>query len=523
MTGELADADPGEARPRRLGRALSPFNVLVVVVFALQPFVALLAANRTQIHDTGKVVAFALLTAALALVALAAIATVRPRLAPDGLAIAVAIGVLSFFNFSVVMGSNPPSATQAVLQFVFWAILTGAVATLAYRLSRYEAVRRAVAIFGVVFLAVPLLTYVSYRLDRETPTVSVDDADVPELAMTPPNVYWFILDGYGRNDQLDRVLGLDNAEFYGDLEERGFAVSETSTTSYPRTHLSLASTLEMEFVAEPGNDIADEFVTMAPVLKGANATVDRFRAHGYQFIYSDHGSLEWSQCNEPRADLCLPAIEPPRAIDELERSILDLTPLRSLSIFPTSYTEPAQVIDELAAVEDEVEEPFFLIAHVGSPHWPYRFRDDCSTRSVPLDAYRLTYDERREAYETDLRCLNERMLAAIDEIDERDPDAVIIVQSDHGSDFLTDWDVPPDEWSNDSLAERYAALNAMRLPAECDDGPVEGLGLVNTFRLVFACLEGREPDLLPERMFLSPWEQIDEVEEIEPERLETDS
>ena len=42
------------------------------------------------------------------------------------------------------------------------------------------------------------------------------------------------------------------------------------------------------------------------------------------------------------------------------------------------------------------------------------------------------------------------------------------------------------------LQERFGALNAIRLPAPCRGDSIEGEPLVNTFRLVLACL-GDEP------------------------------
>ena len=44
------------------------------------------------------------------------------------------------------------------------------------------------------------------------------------------------------------------------------------------------------------------------------------------------------------------------------------------------------------------------------------------------------------------------------------PDAVIIVQSDHGSKLTFDWSKRYDAWTDANLQERFGALNAMRLP-----------------------------------------------------------
>ena len=60
-----------------------------------------------------------------------------------------------------------------------------------------------------------------------------------------PNVYFIILDAYGRGDMLRKYLNYDNGAFLNALEKRGFVVLEKSQTNYPVTFLSIAATLNM--------------------------------------------------------------------------------------------------------------------------------------------------------------------------------------------------------------------------------------------------------------------------------------
>ena len=50
-------------------------------------------------------------------------------------------------------------------------------------------------------------------------------------------------DRYPSAGTLDREFGMDNRRFYAALRTRGFAVSENAHANYPKTFLSLASTL----------------------------------------------------------------------------------------------------------------------------------------------------------------------------------------------------------------------------------------------------------------------------------------
>ena len=88
-----------------------------------------------------------------------------------------------------------------------------------------------------------------------------------------------------------------------------------------------------------------------------------------------------------------------------------------------------------------------------------------------------------------LQCANRELTELVDRILAKDPDAVILIQGDHGTAFLMDWKLPLKDWSAEGNAERLAALNAMRLPKRCDGMLYPTMSLVNSFRAVFACLE----------------------------------
>jgi hypothetical protein len=50
------------------------------------------------------------------------------------------------------------------------------------------------------------------------------------IAQTP-DVYYIILDGYGRQDVLQREYGFDNSEFINALQSRAFYVARRTTQS----------------------------------------------------------------------------------------------------------------------------------------------------------------------------------------------------------------------------------------------------------------------------------------------------
>jgi hypothetical protein len=426
--------------------------------------------------------------------------------------------VASFLNFSLLFDANPADDRKLVAVMVVWALLTAVAARLLYLVGGNANVRFALMIFVAMTLLLPTVSYVSFRASEPDlePVADPGPLERPEAA---PNVYWMLLDGYARPDQLERVAGFDDSAFVDDLGDRGFQVSSSSYTSYPRTQLSLSSTLDMAYTLEPGDDVPDEFATFAPVVQGNSATTARFRALGYQTAYGTAGGLDWSTCRDDLVDVCLPINRPSPATGELEQTLLNRTPLGVIPL-PVPYADPVSFADALADPDVGITEPFFAFQHILTPHFPFRYRDDCTPRARPVDARGVSPEERVELYLTQVRCINELVLTAVDEIVERDPTAIILVQSDHGSDHTFTWLDDPEDWTPGQVSERYAAFNAMRLPPGCD-AHVEGEPLVNTFRIVFACIEGTEPELLDYRAFAVPIDDVSDVSELTPDRFES--
>jgi hypothetical protein len=65
-----------------------------------------------------------------------------------------------------------------------------------------------------------------------------------------PDVYYIVLDGYGRADVLSSIFNYDNSEFIEFLKEKGFYVGERSHSNYIETYLSLTSSLNLVHSAD---------------------------------------------------------------------------------------------------------------------------------------------------------------------------------------------------------------------------------------------------------------------------------
>ena len=116
-------------------------------------------------------------------------------------------------------------------------------------------------------------------------------------------------------------------------------------------------------------------------------------------------------------------------------------------------------------------------------------------------------------YLDNLRCTNKQALEFVDSIVAERSDAIIVLQSDHGLNFdefsnaVNDDRLPIDmRWN--AFDGRAGILNAMRLPSACRQYVRPDITAVNTFRLVFSCLDGKQPEFVVDRFFLSNYNSM---------------
>ena len=220
--------------------------------------------------------------------------------------------------------------------------------------------------------------------DDTAPDLSAAATPV-QLSSTPeqtPDVDFFLLDGYGRSDQLEQTVGFDNAAFLAALTRRGFEVHDDATAAYPVTFLSLAATLSMDYPAEPG----ELRITAPSSTRSAGTTRSSTPSTGSATSSPSPPTTRpstvasrWIFCIEPSAE------EIEGVGGEREVAIMGATPLTTLlpalgiHISPLrGYLSPEDVVREVA--RERSGEPVFAYAHILAPHPPYRYLEGCALR-----------------------------------------------------------------------------------------------------------------------------------------------
>jgi len=239
-------------------------------------------------------------------------------------------------------------------------------------------------------------------------------------------------------------------------------------------------------------------------VQGDNLLVNSLRDVGYEYWHS--GSVIWdaTSCEPEIADRCLGL---DTSGQETISAIWSTTPVRQhVGRVPfEDISDPISTVDSIleARAERTTDDPYIVFSHIVSPHQPYRFEQDCQLRGrtgtgTTLDIGHLP--EHRPLFVNQVHCLGGQLEEAMADLIEADPDALILLQADHGTAFEINHETL--DWTDTAIRERLAIFRMTRVPETCRRSEPEAQSLVNTPQLVLSCLSGEEPDWIEPQMFL---------------------
>ncbi len=354
---------------------------------------------------------------------------------------------------------------------------------------------------GACLVLVPLLTFGAAKWQQDVPEAAplaeneqmLSEEDRAQL----PDIYYIIPDSYPRADVLLETFDYDNTPFLNALEARGFHIVDESYSNYPKTQMSLASSMNLDYL-DPDhlkaewNDALPDFVAQI----WDNKVMDFLDSYGYEFPTFSSGvaatEIDNGRFVKPNTFV----------LTELQRVYIAMTPFRSPVERMTRSGEANRVLfvlEELGKIR-RGDKPMFVFAHMMSPHMPHTFDAEGNPVTETPPYYKGFRDE--------TICLNERFLTMIDRIQARQPNSIIIIQGDHGC--RSDWqstegaDLIPWEGTKEEYIKDYTAvLNTIYFPDGDYSDFYEGITPVNTFRIIFNKYFGTDYELLPDKTFLS--------------------
>ena len=466
------------------------------LLFAVYPILALLAVNVSEVDASSAWRSLWVAAIAAGLLALAHYALFRDV---KRAALFSTLMLILFYSYGHVYLLLKGLEIDGLYLFrhrtliPLWMVLGGSLVWWVSRKSFHAGTATyALNLAGVFLLVLPLFQLAPFSLQTRS---SLAETNSSALSLTagsqPPDIYYIILDGYGRADILKNEYGYDNSDFLNTLRELGFYIAACSQSNYAQTQLSLSSSLNFNYVDE----LSDRFSPGSRDRTGLDELIhhgavrESLERAGYQTVAFATGFL----ATELRdADYFLAPDRSAGTLNEFEVLLMETTFARLLQdgnrfgmqhagseLFRERTLFALDKLDELSSIQG----PKFVFVHLIVPHPPYVF-GPTGGPVEPAEAGTTRTQQGAGHYRDQAIYISSRMAEIVPKIIASSPaPPVIVIQGDHGPTVAS------------SPRARMSILNAYFLPG-ADASVYPSITPVNTFRIIFNTYFGQNLELL---------------------------
>lgn len=384
-------------------------------------------------------------------------------------------------------------------------------------LRNFSNILNVIAVVLVLFSLVNIGFYKFKTRDiQEDSSIVLQDGEaiISESLTELPDIYYIILDGYAGESSLEEFYDYDNHEFINFLTEKGFHVASKSRCNYPWSYLSLASSLNMEYINYLSEDVGlkSDDRTVPYQMITTNKVWKFLHSKGYKFVHLN--SSGWGPTDRNRnADISIRV----NRFNEFNISLIQTTmlkPFEKYIIVDSGVQKVLYSFSNLARVH-QIDGPKYIFAHIMSPHPPFFF--DANGELISEAEYTLAAYWDKEKYLNQLIFVNSKLEILIEEIlSKSEVPPIIILQADHGARSTLgnprgDREDPANiGWLDptaEMLRESTFILNAYYLPQNGGDLLYDSISPVNTFRLIFNIYFDEDYELLEDKCYYSPYWQ----------------
>lgn len=417
---------------------------------------------------------------------------------------------------AVILISGLFLTIRVFIEFILCIIVAWIAVLLFFRRMDSQQAEMGIMLSSIVLFGYYTATYFGHLIQNSKWDESVSLASpiwedyTAKASGDTPDIFYIILDGYGGESMLREIHNIENSEFIQELEARGFIVPSDSKSNYPRTILSLASSLNMQYLDSISSSMQDSPLWWP--LTGTimdNETIKYLRVNGYTVANT---ASNWDYTTLPDAEHVFnPFLIYLNKFEEYQIQQTNLSFLNSIENIgisvPTYSNHRKTVLYALDSMREiaELPSPKFAFVHIVSPHPPFVF--DAQGNEVTPD-YPFTLSDSkhllappshyRDGYAEQLKFINQKVLTAVDAILENSKKPpIIIIQGDHGPGIY----VEHGSIEKTCLYERYSILNAYYLPGIKNIDIPADISPVNTFRIIFNHYFSENLEILPNRQY----------------------
>ena len=302
------------------------------------------------------------------------------------------------------------------------------------------------------------------------------------------NIYFFILDGMQPIKEFEKYYKVNKKDFLNYVEKKNYKYIHDTINIYDNTTHSLSAMFYLDKIFNEEGKLKEKSKILFPsVLREKNKPDLLQVLDNLEYEFKWIGNF-FALCPKFNLDYCLNKDSNSIIDSYLYINFFSQTPLiQSISslaqVFNYDFDKHIyfKVNNGMGRLTNHLRESYkskntqtFYFIHNMSPHWPYITNEDCSYKKYPGNK---NFDGYKSAYLCNLK----RVKETIKFLDEFDPNASVVFQSDHN-------------WAmSKNKKERKMTFTLVKINEKCNLDKNVSWNNVNTLRLIFSCMTGNDP------------------------------
>ncbi len=340
------------------------------------------------------------------------------------------------------------------------------------------------------------------------------------------NIYFVIVDAAIPLDKFDDHYKTNYyKEYLSKLKKKGFEYINDTKAAYPNTAHSLTSLFYLDYHINEKNYKKYPLTNLFPlILEKKNiqnlALMKNLEKINYKFKWLGN---TYNDCRH-NLDLCLDdnneltnkkLIAPHVAKAFLQRSPFIQIYVKSkkflgLEVPIRIYQKNNDALNIFMVKKSDFQlrnKGYFFLIHSLMPHWPYTFNSDCSLKKglEILDLKKIQMEGKKRSdnileakfYKEQYECMLKRIDQFADFLSKNDPDANVVIISDHGHNI------------KDHFILGFDTFAMVKKNKKCKQKIKDNLNTANGARIMLGCTLGQEVNLLEKKLYYVYFERGD--------------
>jgi hypothetical protein len=304
------------------------------------------------------------------------------------------------------------------------------------------------------------------------------------------NVYFVILDAMIPIKNFEKYYDINLENFLINTKKLNYQYIHNTDNLYDNTTHNLSSLFYLDKIDKNNNIPSNNFLYPSMLKNIENTNLFKNLSNlGYEFKWV--GNL-FAYCPKFNLRYCLDRKQDGIIDVYLYLNFLQKSPIIPIATYLVNFSNLdlnkylyfdlndgiGRLLNYLKSQEvDNYSKPSFYFIHHMSPHYPYVTNEDCSYKYFPG---KKNFEGYKSAYLCNLNKINKM----IKFLNNHDPDAMVVFQSDHS------WIMSRDN------EEKKMIFNLIKTNKECQINDEISYHQVNTIRLILSCITNKNPKYL---------------------------